>query len=259
MQNHQPLNEGLREGDLRDTILKEISIDLFQPRAGDEDELIVVGLEMIDEAPANDLEEFIRTGALDVVDTDVSPGPSTDGTYMVFCEFKRDNTFPLQFLKLLTDIKNVVSTNEWKFKGFPRKEIVDLTPENLLNEVILDSDKYRKAKDIHDKEAAAESFVVDDLARDHFISEGRFHIVTNGKHTLPRTVSYEIDSIGDVDILLESDFIKNKPIRFDNPRILRLQKMFGPCYNVNNIGKYIVVQNSHGQAMALKTENETIQ
>jgi hypothetical protein len=259
MQNLRPLNEGLRENDLRETILKEISIDLFQPRAGDEDHLIVVGFEMIDEGPANDLEEFIRTGALDIIDTDVSPGPTTNGTYMVFCEFKRDKSFPLQFLKLLTDIKNVVSTNEWSFKGFPRKEIVELTPENLLKEVILDSTKYHEAKEIHDKEAAAESFVVDELARDHFISEGRFHIITNDKHTLPRTVSYEIYTVGNIDVLLESDIIKNKPIRFDNPRILRLQKMFGPCYNVNNIGKYIVIQNSHGQAMALKTENENAQ
>ena len=254
MQNHQPLNEGLRENDLRDTVLKEISIDLFQPRAGDENNIIVVGFEIIDEGPAKDLEEFVRHGVVDLIDTDVSPGPTTEGTYMVFCEFKRDKAFPLQFLKLLTDIKNVVATNEWKFKSYPSKKLVELTPENLLNEVILDHEKYASAKDIHDREEAAESFVVDDLARDHFISEGRFHINTNDKHTLPRTISYEIHSVSNIDILLESDIIKNKPVRFDNPRILRLQKMFGPCYNVNNIGKYIVVQNSHGQAMALKSE-----
>ena len=56
---NRPLKEGLRERDLRDTVLKEISIDLFQPRAGDENNVIVVGFEMIDEAPAKDLEEFI--------------------------------------------------------------------------------------------------------------------------------------------------------------------------------------------------------
>ena len=88
MQNHQPLNEGLRENDLRDTVLKEISIDLFQPRAGDENNIIVVGFEIIDEGPAKDLEEFVRHGVVDLIDTDVSPGPTTEGTYMVFCEFK---------------------------------------------------------------------------------------------------------------------------------------------------------------------------
>ena len=251
---NRSLKEGLRVNDLRDTVLTEISIDLFQPRAGDENNVIVVGFEVIDETPAKDLEEFIRTGYVETLDTDVSPGPTMDGNYLVFVEFNRDKSFPLTFLNLLTDIKSVVANNEWKFKGFPRKEIVELNPENLLNEVVLDSDEYTNVKDVHDKEAAAESFVVDDLARQHFISEGRFHISTGDG----RTVSYEIHCIDDANTLLESDIIKDKPIRFDQPRILRLQKMFGPCYNVNSIDKYIVVHNSHGQAMALKSENENI-
>lgn len=249
---NQPLKEGLRENDLRDTVLTEISVDLFQPRAGDENNIIVVGFEVIDESPAKDLEEFIRTSAIDIIDTDTSPGPTMEGNYMVFAEFNRDKSFPLNFLKLLTDIKTVVANNQWSFKGFPRKEIVEVTPENLLREVITDSEKYTEVKDLHDREEAAESFIVDDLARTHFIQEGRFHISTgNG-----RTVSYEIHCIESINTLLESDIVKDKPIRFDQPRILRLQKMFGPCYNVNNIGKYIVVQNSHGQAMALKSEHE---
>ena len=251
---NRPLKEGLRERDLRDTVLKEISIDLFQPRAGDENNVIVVGFEMIDEAPARDLEEFIRMGYVETLDTDVSPGPNLDGNYLVFVEFDRDKSFPLKFLKLLTDIRTVVDNNEWKFKGFPRKETLDLTPENILTEVVLDGEEYLKVKDIHDKEAAAESFVVDDLSREHFNSEGRFHISTCDG----RTVNYEIHCVNDINTLLESDIIKDKPIRFDQPRILRLQKMFGPCYNVNSVDKYIVVQNSHGQAMALKSENENI-
>ena len=99
----------------------ELGIDLFQPRAGDENNVIVVGFEVIDEAPAKDLEEFIRMGYVESLDTDVSPGPTMDGNYLVFVEFNRDKSFPLTFLKLLTDIKNVVSNNEWQFKGFPRK------------------------------------------------------------------------------------------------------------------------------------------
>ena len=143
---NRPLKEGLRERDLRDTVLTEISIDLFQPRAGDENNVIVVGFEMIDEAPARDLEEFIRMGYVETLDTDVSPGPNLDGNYLVFVEFDRDKSFPLKFLKLLTDIRTVVDNNEWKFKGFPRKETLDHTPENILTEVVLDGEEYLKVK-----------------------------------------------------------------------------------------------------------------
>ena len=87
---HHQLKEGLREHDLRETILKEISVDLFDPKAGDEEDVIVVALECIDENPAKDLEEFIRTGPIDTIDSDVSPGPNEDGHYMVFTEFERN-------------------------------------------------------------------------------------------------------------------------------------------------------------------------
>ena len=58
-----------------------------------------VGFEVIDEAPAKDLEEFIRMGYVESLDTDVSPGPTMDGNYLVFVEFNRDKSFPLTFLK----------------------------------------------------------------------------------------------------------------------------------------------------------------
>jgi len=157
MKNRQ-LNEGLRYADLRETILTEISIDLFQPKGGREEDIIVVAFECIDEPPAKDLEEYIRTGPIDLLDSDLSPGPTEEGNYIVFCEFKRDNKFPVKFVRLLNDIQHVVSNNKWKFKSFPNKTTVDLSPESLLKEVLLNPEDYTNTKDMHNKQAAAESF-----------------------------------------------------------------------------------------------------
>jgi hypothetical protein len=247
---HQQVNEGLRYADLRETILTEISIDLFQPKGGREEDIIVVAFECIDEPPAKDLEEFIRTGPIDTLDSDISPGPTEDGNYVVFCEFERDNKFPVKFVRLLNDIQHVVSNNKWKFKSFPNKKSVDLSPDALLSEVLLDPTEYSNTKNMHDRQEAAESFFHKDLARPHYISEGKLHIKLSQRAPL----MFFIEAIDSVDNLFETEQLKNKPIKYDNPRILRLTKLFGPSYNVNSIGKYVVVTNSHGNAMALKPD-----
>jgi hypothetical protein len=255
-QNHSPqpqpqqLNEGLRFGDLRDTILSEVSIDLFKPKGGDEKDIIVVAFECIDEPPAKDLEEFIRTGPIDTLDSDISPGPTADGNYIVFAEFERDNKFPVKFVRLLNDIKHVVKIKEWKFKSYPNKVSTSLSPESLLKEVVLDPESYTSAKEMHDKEEAAESFLHSELGRPYYISEGKLFIKLNKG----RPVMFFIEAIDTVDNLFETKQLKNKPIKYENPRILRLTRLFGPSYNVNSVGKYVVVTNSHGNAMALKAE-----
>ena len=247
---HQQVNEGLQVNALRDTVLTEISIDLFQPKGGDEKDIIVVAFECIDEPPAKDLEEFIRTGPINTLDSDVSPGPTEEGNYIVFAEFERDNAFPVKFVKLLNDIKHVVKNKDWTFKSFPNKVSTGLSPDSLLKEVLLEPSLYTSAKDIHDKQEAAESFFRRDMARSHYISEGKLHIRLNQG----RPLMFFIEAIDTVDNLFEQQQLKNKPIKYDTPRILRLTKLFGPSYNVNSIGKYVVVTNSHGNAMALRPD-----
>jgi hypothetical protein len=249
-QSRQHLNEGLRYADLRETILTEISIDLYQPKGGREEDIIVVAFECIDEPPAKDLEEYIRTGPIDLLDSDLSPGPTEEGNYIVFCEFERDNKFPVKFVRLLNDIQHVVSNNKWKFKSFPNKTTVDLSPESLLKEVLLNPEDYTSTKDMHDKQAAAESFFHKDLARSHYIAEEKLYIRLQQGPPL----MFFIEAIDSADNLFETTQLKNKPIKYDHPRILRLTKLFGPSYNVNSIGKYVVVTNSHGNAMALRPD-----
>ena len=250
----QQVNEGLRYADLRETVLTEISVDLFQPKGGREEDIIVVAFECIDEPPAKDLEEYIRTGPIDILDSDLSPGPTENGSYVVFVEFERDKQFPVKFVRLLNDIQHVVSNNKWKFKSFPNKTTVDLSPDALLAEVLLDPTEYTNTKEMQDKQEAAESFLHKDLARPHHISEGKLHIKLNQGPPL----MFFIEAIDSVDNLFETKQLKNKPIKYDSPRILRLTKLFGPSYNVNSIGKYVVVTNSHGDAMALRPETKPV-
>ena len=65
------LDEGLRENDLDDLVLPTITIDDFEPKSGDDDEVVVVTFRAKDDEPANDLASFIEKGSHDILDTEV--------------------------------------------------------------------------------------------------------------------------------------------------------------------------------------------
>ena len=113
------LEEGLRPGDLQHLILNKVSIDQFEPKSGDEKEVLVMGLYSKDEEPAQDLARFIERGYVGVKDTEVSPGPDEDGNYMVFVEIQKDKETMKRVVEILNDIKSVTTVNEWQlnFQG----------------------------------------------------------------------------------------------------------------------------------------------
>ena len=50
----------LKEGDLKNTILKNISIDEFEPKTGEAKDVMVIGLYLNETAPAKDLYQVDR-------------------------------------------------------------------------------------------------------------------------------------------------------------------------------------------------------
>ena len=55
----------LKEGDLQNTILKNISIDEFEPKTGEAADVMVVGFYLNETAPAKDLYHFINNSILE--------------------------------------------------------------------------------------------------------------------------------------------------------------------------------------------------
>ena len=85
------LDEGLKPNDLEHLILDKVSLDEFEPKSGESKNILVMGLYAVDEEPARDLSRFIERGYIDVIDTEVSPGPDEDSNYMVFVEIDKNN------------------------------------------------------------------------------------------------------------------------------------------------------------------------
>ena len=126
LETHQKqIFEGLRPGDLQDLVLPEITVDDFEPKSGSPENVVVVSFYVKDLEPAQDLASFIERGSHNILDTEVSPAPDEDGNYLVFVEMHRDETLTASFMKILEDIKKVVSIDKWNVE-FYKNGIVEI-------------------------------------------------------------------------------------------------------------------------------------
>lgn len=125
-----PLNEGLREGDLADLVLPMISIDEYESRI-DKSQAIVVGFYVQDENAANDLNRFIQKSSLPLLGTEVSPAPDQHGYFMVFVEFMNNDRLPENVAAILHEMITLVSIDEWAMRVRKFKNLAPFSEDRL--------------------------------------------------------------------------------------------------------------------------------
>jgi len=195
----------LKHGDLAGTVLPDVSIDEFEPKAGDEKEVIVVAFYLDDKNPADDLNTFIQRGSIDTLDVEVSPNTDEEGRYLVFVEMSRDETFPNKFHALLKDVGNLTGEMDWKIKTYLSGDVVyDFNDPELFNSIILNpveyvsKDEYMKeSKEREVKEFLADSMLI------YLNFDG--NNVTMG--TSSKKVIAEMVDIGDYDTVIGRNFL----------------------------------------------------
>tara|TARA_B100001057_G_scaffold468527_1_gene527777 strand:- start:999 stop:1409 length:411 start_codon:yes stop_codon:yes gene_type:complete len=116
------INEGLTFGDLEGLVLPRLSIAEYSPKTGNEEDVIVIGFYIKDDKPADDLASFIEKGAVEVLDTEVSPNPDDDGNYLLFVEMKNEKLMDT-VLRLLEDINRIVKIEDWTFNFYEGKSV----------------------------------------------------------------------------------------------------------------------------------------
>ena len=106
----------LKENDLNGVILPKISIDEFEPKTGEKENISVVGFYVSESQAGDDLANFINKGALPYRDVEVSPNPTEDNEFMVFVEFDRNDELLPSLQELVDDISNISGNLAWKVK-----------------------------------------------------------------------------------------------------------------------------------------------
>jgi hypothetical protein len=125
------IDEGLRPGDLEHLILPTVSVDEFEPKSGQPDNVVVVGFYAEDQEPANDLASFIERGSHNILDTEVSPAPDEEGRYLVFVEMNRDESMFDTTTKILKDVEKLTSVDEWEIRFYGSDNTINIKKESI--------------------------------------------------------------------------------------------------------------------------------
>jgi hypothetical protein len=239
------LNESLRAGDLRDLVKKVFEIDSYKSKIGKDEDVVVLSFTVDQEDPAKDLENFFEMGYSFILDADVSPGETDDGTYKVYVELERTRHAPEQIFELIEGVKKLTGLEQIRFRYFKSFKSLEATVENLKTTVPTDKETYDVATERNVLENFTNFFsnsYVDEIQLlDESITFKRvysgpvsFDILTSG----PKLEVYE--SVKGP-IVLESK---------DMAEVMFLTKVIGN-YNITKIGSTFIFENN-GWAVALK-------
>ena len=243
------LNEGLRRNELDYLVLPLISIDEYKSKIDDR-KAVVLGFYVTESDPAYDLATFIEKGVIPVLDTDVSPAPTTDGYYLVFVELERDDKLPSKVITMVKELGNITNVEDWQFSpyGSREKDKYDLTEDNIREHINLDPDsiEIEDSEDENDskveKESSDESmseFFGDALFESAGISDGTVIISDNGcMHSYLMVKSSKDEPTAPIVMTTMDD-----PVMTESRK---LQRMFGNAYEVYPTNEGILVANHEG-------------
>lgn len=245
----------LGHGDLKGTILPNVSIDEYEPKAGNTKDVIVVAFHANDQPPAEDLNTFIQRGFIDTLDVEVSPSTDADGRYLIFVEMSRDDTFPNKFQALLKDVENTTDEMKWDIKTYLAGDrTFEFNDPDLYNFIITDPDAYVPKDEFKMKEIkeGIEKFFKESMMTDLTI-DGNVVIVTgNG-----RKIVAEVVDIGDYDTVIGRNFLSESAFGVGQTPYegTVLMGMLGNC-QVLPIGKYLCVSRDDTVMLLKNTQFE---
>ena len=146
----------LKEGDLKNTILKDISIDEFEPKTGEAADVMVVGLYLNETAPAKDLYHFINNSIVEIRDVEVSPNPNPDNFYMVFMEIDRNETCMESVKALIEEVERLSGKLDWQVSTTLSENKIGLHDDSLMGFIQCDPENYLTKEEFMAQQLEAE-------------------------------------------------------------------------------------------------------
>lgn len=139
------ITEGLEQNDLARLVTPELHIDEYKSKMGKDEDIMVLSFKVSGREPAEDLVNFIEKGYEWVLDADVSAGEMEDGDFLVFVECDREPSVAKNIMQMMQDIMNLTSQvlSEWSVQIRSKPSKLDLTLDNITNNVPLTTDAYQ--------------------------------------------------------------------------------------------------------------------
>jgi len=253
----------LKEGDLKDVVLKKISIDEFEPKTGDAKDVLVMGFQVTESNVGDDLYGFLNGSNVTIRDIEVSPNPNDDGFYMVFVELDRNDSVVESIKTLLRDTERLAGKLRWEAKTYLNDDYLPLSEDEIYQYIITDPSNYMTREEFEAKreveeaarleeeqrlaeEAAAQDasnnileFLKDSNLLQAGVNEGRL-VLQDSRNV----IALEIVDFGPSEDVMLKHGIKESAIKFDFDKVLfgRLKSMLGEMAALP-IDQYVVIYN----------------
>lgn len=232
------LTEGLRRGDLTDTIEPLFTIDQYESKMGEDRDVLVLRFRAADKEPAIDLMEFIEKGYPYVLDADISTGEERDGKYSVFVEIERSPKAPGQLKDLLNGISQLCDNTKWRFRFYKDIQGFDFSEEAIEEHVPLTPEEYDQNKESHEHKAVSNFF--DQGATDSVEMDENKNLIFTKPYSESLTTKFV--ALGDYNVLKEA--LKG-PLQLDEAsqsQVSYLNKYLGN-YDINKIEGCFLIRN----------------
>ena len=235
---------GLMANDLSNTIDKIFEIDSYASKMGDDKNIVTLSFSLTGKEAAKDLSNFLEKGYSFILDSDVTEGEQSDGTYKVFVEMERDSEVSENIFEILDGVKKLSGKDDFKFRYYKGFRSHEATQDKISEMVPTDPDKYgisMQENALNNYKTFFSNSFVDNIA----MQENKITI----KKKFSDSIVFEFIDFGDtlntIKQLNESFDILNS-----YPEILFLTKYLGD-YNISKYGDNLVFENED-KALVLK-------
>jgi hypothetical protein len=257
----------LKEGDLKNVVLKKLSIDEFEPKTGDAKEVLVLGFQVTESNVGEDLYGFLNGAVVEVRDIEVSPNPNDNGYYMVFVEMDRKEGVVEDIKTLIRDTERLAGKLAWEARTYLNDDYLPLSEDEIYEYIITDPANYVTREEFEnqraarieeqkrlEEQAAAEAaaqdrsnqileFLKDSNLLQAGINEGRL-VLQDSRNV----VALELVDFGPSSEVMLQHGIKESAIKFDFDKVLfgKLKGMLGEMAALP-IDQYVVIYNPSKQ------------
>lgn len=156
------LVEGLDHLDFENQIIPTVSVDEYEARSGENDEIITFSFVVKGKAVGEDLCDWIIKGYDYVNDCEVSEGELMANRFVVFVETNRRSKAPERLIEILEDLETLtgLSLDKWKIKIGDEEYEPDL---NILRQNIITIPLEYREQNEDSEDGDVEVIDVDDI------------------------------------------------------------------------------------------------
>jgi len=243
------LFEGLRRGDLKDSVDPIFTIDQFKSKMGEDKDIIVMRFRVVDKNPAIDVMEFLEKGYPYVLDADISSGEEKDGKYSVFVELERSKSAAGQMKEILGGLSQLCDNQDWKFRFHKDYHSKDFSEDAVMEEVPLTPEDYENKLLEYTNTEVNEFF--DQGATDNVEVDQDNNITFEKPYA--ESFTAKLVNIGDYETL--KDGLQGAISLDESSRgqTLYLEKYLGN-YEIHKINEHFLIKNGN-KAVILKKDN----